>query len=167
MGGSVRDLLLGRRPVDLDIAVTGDPAAYARTIADRAGERVITMGKPGQSVYRITTRDILMDVTSLKNGRLEDDLSARDFTVNAMAWDLQAQILIDPLNGQHDIASQRIRMITAKSFENDPLRLLRTYRMAASLGFAIEGETRAAVKQMAPLVQKPDGPIQKVDRFRC
>jgi tRNA nucleotidyltransferase/poly(A) polymerase len=157
VGGSVRDLLLGRRPADLDIAVTGDPAAYARTIAERDGQRVITMGKPGQSVYRVTTRDVLVDVTSLKNGRLEDDLSARDFTVNAMAWDLQARILIDPLNGQHDIASQCIRMITAKSFENDPLRLLRTYRMAASLDFAIESETRAVVKQMAPLVQKPAG----------
>jgi tRNA nucleotidyltransferase/poly(A) polymerase len=157
VGGSVRDLLLGRRPVDLDVAVTGDPANYAQAIADRSGQRVIAMGKPGQTVFRVTTRDGLMDVTALKNGRIEDDLRARDFTVNAMAWDLQAHMLIDPLNGQRDIAAQRIRMIAASSFENDPLRLLRTYRMAATLNFAIERETRAAVKQMALMVQKPAG----------
>ena len=157
VGGCVRDLLLGRRPVDLDVAVSGDPADYARTIAERTGQRVIAMGKPGQSVFRVTSRDILMDVTALKNGRIEDDLRARDFTVNAMAWDLQAHRLIDPLNGQRDIAAQRIRMITARSFTKDPLRLLRAYRMAASLGFRIEGETRAAVKRMAALAQKPAG----------
>ncbi len=115
------------------------------------------MGKPGQTIFRIAADDILVDVAGLRNGRLADDLKARDFTINAIAWDLQAHLLIDPLDGQQDLAARRIRMITAGAFKNDPLRLLRTYRMAAALGFTIEEETRAAVQRMAPLVQKSAG----------
>ncbi|MBL0715418.1 MAG: HD domain-containing protein, partial [Desulfosarcina sp.] len=156
-GGSVRDLLLGRQPVDLDIAVAEDPAGYARAIADRTGTRVVIMGKPGQTVFRVASRIILYDVTPLKNGRIEDDLRARDFTVNAMACDLQSFKIIDPLNGRRDMAARRLRMVAKQAFKNDPLRLLRAYRMAATLGFEIEAETRAAIKQAAFLICKPAG----------
>jgi tRNA nucleotidyltransferase/poly(A) polymerase len=163
VGGSVRDLLLGRPPVDLDIAVSEDPAGYARAIAARTGRRVVAMGQPGQAVFRVTAHDMLVDVTALKNGRIEDDLQARDFTVNAMAWDLQAQTLVDPLQGRKDIAARSIRMVSAQAFENDPLRLLRAYRMAAVLDFAIDDGTRAAIQKAAGLIRRPAGERLRVE----
>lgn len=159
----MRDLLLGRQPADLDIAVAGDPAGYARAIADRTATRVVAMGKPGQSVYRVASREMLIDVSPLKNDRIEDDLEARDFTVNAMAWDLGALALVDPLDGRGDLAARCIRMVAPHAFENDPLRLLRAYRMAAALGFDIEDDTRKAVRQAVPLIRRPAGERIRVE----
>jgi tRNA nucleotidyltransferase/poly(A) polymerase len=163
VGGSVRDLLLGRPPVDLDIAVAGDPAGYARTIAARTATRVVAMGKPGQTVYRVASREMLIDVSPLKNDRIEDDLAARDFTVNAMAWDLGALALVDPLSGREDLAARCIRMVAPQAFENDPLRLLRAYRMAAALDFDVEDDTRKAVQQRASLIRRPAGERLRVE----
>jgi putative nucleotidyltransferase with HDIG domain len=163
VGGSVRDLLQGRRPVDLDIAAAGDAEGYARAAARNAGGRVVVMGRPGQQVYRVAARDMLIDVAALRNARIEDDLKARDFTVNAMAWDLAARKLIDPLDGQADLAAGRLRMVTAKAFANDPLRLLRAYRMAATLELAIEPDTRKAIRAMAGLISRPAGERIRVE----
>ena len=157
VGGSVRDLLLGRPPVDLDIATADDPAGYARAVAAAGGGRVVVMGKPGQHVFRIAAKDHLIDVTALRNHRIEDDLRARDFTVNAVAWNLQAQVLVDPLGGCDDLAARRIRMAAPGAFEDDPLRLLRAYRLAAVLDFAIEDRTRAAIRRLARLIVQPAG----------
>ena len=163
MGGSVRDLLLERHPADLDIAVAEDPAGYARSVAQATGRRVVAMGRPGQDVFRVASSDDLLDVTALKNGRIEDDLAARDFTVNAMAWDLRRQALVDPQDGRADLAARRIRMVSPHAFENDPLRLLRAYRMAATLGFEIEDGTRAAIRRNAGLIAKPAGERVRVE----
>ena len=105
VGGTVRDLLMQRHPTDIDIAVDGDAALFAGAVADRLRGRVIPMGKPGQTVYRVASREMLIDVSPLKNDRIEDDLAARDFTVNAMAWDLGALALVDPLSGREDLAA--------------------------------------------------------------
>jgi putative nucleotidyltransferase with HDIG domain len=150
-------LLLGRPPVDLDVAVAQDPAGYARTIAERTGHRVVALGQPGQTVFRVAAPDCVVDVTTLKNARIEDDLKARDFTINAMAGDLQTRVLIDPLQGHADLAARRIRMVSTVAFANDPLRLLRAYRMAAVLDFTIEVDTRAAIKRSAGLIDQSAG----------
>ena len=143
--------------------MAGDPAAYARTVAERTGTRVVAMGKPGQRVYRVASRKMLIDVSPLKNDRIEDDLKARDFTVNAIAWDLGALALVDPLGGRGDLAARCIRMVMPQAFENDPLRLLRAYRMAATLGFDIEDDTRKAVRKAAPLIRRPAGERIRVE----
>ena len=163
MGGSVRDLLLGRSPADLDIASAADPAGYARAVAAASGGPVVVMGRPGQNVFRVVTQGILIDVTALKNNRIEDDLRARDFTVNAIAWDLQTRTLIDPLGGCDDLAARRIRMASPGAFEKDPLRLLRAYRMAAVLDFEIEDQTRGAIRRLAGLITQPAGERIRVE----
>jgi tRNA nucleotidyltransferase/poly(A) polymerase len=145
VGGTVRDLLMQRHPTDIDIAVDGDAALFAGAIADRLRGRVIPMGKPGLITHRVTGRGLLIDVTGLAGDTLENDLRRRDFTVNAMAYDLQHHQLIDRLDGQGDMAARRIRMVTEQAFIDDPLRLLRAFRMAAVLDFAIEPETLAAI----------------------
>ncbi len=163
MGGCVRDLLLGRPPADLDIAVAGDPATYARAVAEHTGRRVVAMGRPGQEVFRLASKDVLIDVTALRNGRIEDDLRARDFTVNAMAWDLQGRRLVDPLNGQSDMAKRRIRVVTEHAFEDDPLRLLRAYRIAATLAFDIAASSRAGICKASALIDRPAGERIRVE----
>ncbi len=163
VGGTVRDLLLGRTPADLDIAVAADPAEYARSVARAGGRRVVAMGKPGQEVFRVATNDVLIDVTALKNGRIEDDLEARDFTINAMAWSLRAHKVVDPLGGQNDLTARRIRIVSPGAFKSDPLRLLRAYRLAASLGFEIDEATRDAIRQASGLIANPAGERIRVE----
>ncbi len=157
VGGAVRDLLLQRHPVDVDVAVDGDAAAFAGTMADRLGARVIPLGKPGQVTYRVTARGILIDITGLAGESLESDLKRRDFTVNAMAYDLHDHQLIDLLDGRGDIEAGRIRMVAEQAFVDDPLRLLRAFRMAAVLDFAIESRTLAAIQRHAHRIQHPAG----------
>jgi len=157
VGGAVRDLLMQRHPTDLDIAVEGDAAAFAQSLAQRLGARVVPIGKPGMVTYRVTSRGFLTDITGLAANTLDHDLRRRDFAVNAMAYDLKAKRLIDPLNGQDDIDAGRIRMVAEQAFVDDPLRLLRAFRMAAVLDFTIAPETLQAIERHAPRIQTPAG----------
>jgi len=157
VGGTVRDLLMQRHPTDIDIAVDGDAALFAGAIANRLRGRVIPMGKPGLITHRVAGRGLLIDVTALAGDTLENDLRRRDFTVNAMAYDLHHHRLIDMLDGQGDMAAGRIRMVTEQAFIDDPLRLLRAFRMAALLDFAIEPETLAAIARQGYRISQPAG----------
>jgi len=157
VGGAVRDLLMQRHPTDVDIAVDGEAAAFAGAIADRVGARVVPIGKPDQITYRVTSRDMLIDITDLAGASLANDLRRRDFTVNAMAYDLHAHRLIDTLGGREDIAARRICMVAEQAFVDDPLRLLRAFRMAAILDFDIAPETLQAIQRHSPRIDQPAG----------
>ena len=157
VGGAVRDLLMQRHPTDVDIAVEGEAAAFAGTIADRLRARVVPIGKPDQVTHRVTSRGMLIDITSLAGESLETDLRRRDFTVNAMAYDLQAHRLIDILGGRDDITARQIRMVAEQAFVDDPLRLLRAFRMAALLDFDIAPETLVAIQRHSPRIDQPAG----------
>jgi len=157
VGGAVRDLLMQRHPTDVDIAVDGQAAAFAGAIADRVRARVVPIGKPDQTTYRVTSREMLIDITDLAGASLESDLRRRDFTVNAMAYDLHTHRLIDILGGREDIAARRICMVAEQAFVDDPLRLLRAFRMAAILDFAIAPETLEAIQRHSPRIDQPAG----------
>ncbi|NEQ55707.1 MAG: CCA tRNA nucleotidyltransferase, partial [Leptolyngbya sp. SIO3F4] len=81
------------------------------------------------------------------------DLQRRDFTINAIAYHPQSDRLIDPLNGIDDLRQQTLRMVSRENLAEDPLRLLRAYRQAAQLGFAIDNKTRRTIRELAPLLQ--------------
>ena len=157
VGGSVRDLLLGRQPCDHDLAVAGDPAAFARRLAARAGGRLIPLGKPGLMLYRVVCGPRVVDVAAIAGGGITQDLRRRDFTINALAVDAATGAIIDVCGGRADLAAGRIRMVSPLAFERDPVRLLRTFRMAAVLGFAVEPGTAAAVGEKAALIAQPAG----------
>jgi tRNA nucleotidyltransferase/poly(A) polymerase len=157
VGGAVRDLLMQRHPTDLDVAVDGDAAVFAAALAQRLKARVVPMGKPGQITYRVTSPGFLTDITGLAGISLANDLKRRDFTVNAMAYDLHAHRLIDLLGGQEDIEAGRIRMVTEQAFVDDPLRLLRAFRMAAVLDFTIDRDTFRAITRHAHRISQPAG----------
>lgn len=157
VGGTARDLYLGLKPKDYDITVFENPVDSARQIAEKTGGRLITMGKPGKIVYRVVAGGHVMDVTPARGPTIEMDLAGRDFTMNAMAFDMASGRLIDPLNGRRDIREKRVRSASPVAFSEDPLRLLRAYRMEAVFGFSIDPTTRALISQFCRLIGRSAG----------
>ncbi len=149
VGGTVRDLLAGSSAADVDLAVTGDIRDIARTIAHKTGGRIVDLGKKGFPVLRIAGTPIVVDITPLDHGGIASDLLKRDFTINAMAVDLHTRQLVDITGGLADLRSGCIRMVSPAVFEADPARLLRAFRMAASLEFSIDAKTLQAVSRNA------------------
>lgn len=148
VGGAIRDLLLGREPLDADLACI-DPLQSARTIRDK----VIRLGDEEQlSAYRIVHHDRVYDFAAITGGSIETDLARRDFTINAMAVHLGRNELLDPHGGARDIQASVVRMVRAANFDDDPLRLLKAVRMAATNGFAIEDATLDAIRTRAPRI---------------
>jgi tRNA nucleotidyltransferase/poly(A) polymerase len=154
VGGSIRDLLCGRSPVDYDVAVLGDPVKFARQIERSTNGRMVELGKPGQMIIRVVSEKNSIDVSSIKEASIEKNLLARDFTINAMAYELSSNRLIDPVGAQRDLNNKTVRMVSKDIFKRDPVRLLRAYRIAAEFQFEIDRQTTAAIKKDAAFVQQ-------------
>ena len=84
VGGSIRDLMCDRTPFDYDLVVQGDPASFARRLALKTSGRFVELGKHGQTMRRVITKNLLFDIMPLKGATIEEDLLQRDFTINAM-----------------------------------------------------------------------------------
>ena len=157
VGGSIRDLLLGRMPIDYDLAVAIDPENFAQRLASNTGGRLVVLGKPGLKLYRVVTSSYVFDVSKLAGPTIEEDLHKRDFTINAMAADLANGHIIDIANGRNDLISKRIHMVSEAAFAKDPIRLVRAFRMAASFNFRISRATADAIQMQAPLIAETAG----------
>ncbi|MGD9082703.1 MAG: HD domain-containing protein [Desulfobacterales bacterium] len=157
IGGSIRDLLLDRIPTDYDIAVTGNLKKIAEKIAKNISGRLVKMGKPGQMIIRVVSNDKIFDITSLNGSFIEDDLKKRDFTINAMAYDLSSGKIVDCLGGLGDLLDKKVRMVSADVFKKDPIRLIRAYRIAACLNFQIESQTASVISAYAKLIENSAG----------
>lgn len=144
VGGYLRDLLRGIRSRDIDFVVRGDPGSMVSMIFPEGEGSVIAFRET--LLVRVVLGDTTVDFSELK-GEIEDDLSRRDFTVNAIAWSPEKG-LIDPLKGVSDIEKGRLRGISEKNFVDDPLRLLRAYRFAAELGWTIDQGTRRIIRKL-------------------
>jgi poly(A) polymerase len=164
VGGPVRDVFLGQRPGDLDLATDATPDQVLTMTEDWA-DRTWTVGiafgtvglRKGSSVFEITTyRSERYERTSrrpdVRYGRsLEEDLGRRDFTVNAMAAKLPGYEFADPFGGFDALRDKVLRTPgrPEESFGDDPLRILRAARFAAKLGFTVAPEVRAAMTEQA------------------
>lgn len=155
-GGTVRDILMGREPEDVDVVVSTDPGGFARSAAKGIGGSAFVMDE-ARGVYRVALKSggvPRVDVSPLK-GNIRQDLSARDFTINAMAAALapapapSPAALIDPFGGLADLRAGVVRVLGKKAFADDPLRLLRAFRLSAALGFEIEEKTLSMVSGLA------------------
>jgi poly(A) polymerase len=144
VGGVLRDRLLGRETADLDVVVAGDAGEAARRVARATGGAPFALSD-AFGAWRVVGPDQAwqVDLTPLRGERIEDDLAQRDFTVNAMAEPIDGGELVDPFGGAADLAARRLRMVGARAFEDDPLRVLRVARFACELGLAVEPETAA------------------------
>ena len=157
VGGSVRDLLMERKPEDYDIVVAGDPESYARRLAALHRTRPIPLGKAEKSIFHVQGRDAAYDISRLKGNAIETDLMQRDFTVNALACDIGTGDIIDVTHGRRDLLAGRVRMVSPAIFDQDPVRLLRGFRLAAQLGFSIEEKTAATIRKKKHLIKSAAG----------
>lgn len=158
VGGSVRDALLGRPIHDFDLAVERRAIEIARATADRLDApmyvldaerdtaRVVTFAPDGARVF--------LDFAGLRRPSIEADLGLRDFTINAMAIDLdRPDRLIDPFGGQADLAARTIRAVSDRSLLDDPIRALRAPRLAIGLDFRIEPDAERLIREAAELLR--------------
>ena len=174
VGGAVRDNLLQRKiqPEDRDYLVCGVPFPDLSKLLKDYG-KVDLVGKSFGVIKftqfrddRIFTFDISLPRKEYSTGvghrdfivsfdpdiSIEDDLSRRDFTINAMALSLDDNELIDPLGGQVDLKNRQIKMVSKRAFPEDPLRMLRAIQFAARYEFDIEPKTLEAIKENALLI---------------
>jgi poly(A) polymerase len=151
VGGALRDELLGREVRDVDIAVAGDPEPAARALAAELRGPVFRLSE-AFGAWRVIDRRAgrVYDLSPLQGETIEEDLSLRDFTVNAMARPYEGGELIDPLGGRLDLESRTLRVTGPHAYERDPLRPLRLARFAAELGFAPDPETERLTLAAAP-----------------
>lgn len=155
VGGAVRDELLGRPVVDLDIA-TRDPRAAAVAYARRSSGAPFPLSER-HGAWRVALEEgRTVDFTPLR-GTIEDDLATRDFTINAIAVPLEGGDAVDPFGGRGDLERKRLRHVAPTAFDDDPLRLLRAVRFVDQFGFELDGETEAVVRAKAALVDRPSG----------
>jgi poly(A) polymerase len=151
VGGAVRDGLLGRATADLDVVVEGDVGGAARAVARAARGPVFELSDEfGSWRAMAPDRAWQVDLSPLRGGSLEADLALRDFTVNAIAEPLDGGERVDPHGGADDLAAGRLRAVGARSFADDPLRVVRLVRLAAELGLDPDRATTALARTSAP-----------------
>ena len=156
IGGAVRDALLLRPVLDIDVACA-DPRDAAHRFARRFGGAAFPLSER-HGAWRVVAEGIdeTVDFTPLTDG-IDADLASRDFTFNAIAEDVSTGDPYDPYNGRADLHAGVIRVVSERVFLDDPLRLLRAVRFEDELGFRIEERTEALLRASAALVTQPAG----------
>jgi tRNA nucleotidyltransferase/poly(A) polymerase len=170
IGGAVRDILLNRLSRDLDFALPSNGISLARRVANALKADFMALDNERDTGRVIVTEAngtrTFLDFATYRGNNLDEDLRARDFTINAIAFDLHAQTLIDPLNGASDLRAKIIRACSPTSLSDDPVRILRAVRQAAAFEFKIELETRKAMKQAASLLPRVSPERQRDELFK-
>ncbi len=151
VGGALRDRLLDRPSPDLDAVVAGDGEGIAARLAERLPARLVRLGGDRFASFRLVGAGFVLDLWDRGAQSLEADLARRDLTVNSMALEVAGGTLADPFGGAGDLRRRRLRATTARSFDDDPLRVLRLARLASELeGFEIEPATADLARRAAP-----------------
>lgn len=176
VGGTVRDLLLGRPNLDFDLVVEGDALRLVRQLGKASAEKVVTHPRFGTAKFR--RGDLSIDLVTarsetyprpgalpeVKPGTIRDDLSRRDFSINAMAIHLSPDSfgqLFDPHGGRIDLEQRSIRVLHDKSFIDDATRMLRALRYEHRLGFQLEQDTETLMRRDKSMLDAISG-----DRIR-
>lgn len=163
VGGFVRDMLLGRANLDIDVVVEGDGVAFAEEVSRETGWRVKAHRRFGTAVL-VLSRGLHIDIASsrteyytrpgalptVERSSLRQDLFRRDFTVNAMAACVNPECfgaIADPFGGLRDLERGRVRVLHTMSFVEDPTRVLRAARFEERFGFAMEDGTEDLARQ--------------------
>ena len=171
IGGAVRDMLRNRLSHDLDFALPANGITLARRVAnaldadfmaldeERDTGRVIIIEENGSRTF--------LDFATYRGGMtLEADLRARDFTMNAIAYNIHNGTIIDPLNGASDLRAKLIRACSPTSFQDDPVRILRAIRQAAAFEFKIDTTTRKKMKEAVSLLPRVSPERQRDEIFK-
>jgi tRNA nucleotidyltransferase (CCA-adding enzyme) len=166
VGGPVRDLLLHRGVIDIDLTLEDGASTLARAVAKQMNGRVRSF--PQFLTYKVTAPELPeIDIATARKeryrqpgalptvteGRLKDDLLRRDFSINAIALDIVSGEVHDPTGGERDLRERVVRVLHEESFIDDPTRIFRAIRLAQRLGFRLDTQTeelmRAAIRDGA------------------
>lgn len=156
VGGMVRDFLMRiNGSKDRDIAIKG-AEEFAKRLAKKLDATFITLDSENK-IFRLVLKDKenYLDISELRGQTIEEDLSQRDFTINAVAYDLGEEKFIDVTGGIDDIKNKKLRAIKEENFIDDPLRVLRAFRFAATTGFCIDEELSNILKKHKNLLNLP------------
>lgn len=154
VGGCVRDMLLGRAPLDLDIVTFSPLEEIANAIASRLNSRPFWMDEK-RGVMRIAMKSDRgsIDVSIPKGKDIEEDLMSRDLTINAMAYEVASGMFLDPAGGIRDLEMGTVRIISERNLQDDPLRALRAVRFSVTLDFALHQDTSGMIRKNASLMR--------------
>jgi len=152
VGGFLRDIILGRERAnpDIDFALKKNAIKFAAGLAKHLKAGFVILDKTNgcaRLVKRIQDRIYTLDFTDFRGRNLQQDLLKRDFSINTLAVELRAFLkdpncqLLDPYCGLKDLKSRIIRAVNHSAFDDDPLRILRTFSLASILNFKIERQT--------------------------
>jgi len=177
VGGSVRDLLIDVPNIkDIDLLMPSGSEDIARAFAGRIGGSFFFLDEERKAT-RVVKHEaggvVQFDFTNFEGPDLPADLARRDFTINAMAVDLRGFLetrslggLIDLFDGREDVRQKLIRVSDPRVLDDDPLRLLRGVRFAATLGFSIEQATMRHIRDRADSVSKPSAERTRDEFFQ-
>lgn len=150
VGGALRDLILGRPVQDWDVATSASPAQvsalFPRVIPTGARHGTVTVRLEGQNI----------EVTSFRGKSILEDLSHRDFTLDAMAYDPRSNSILDPYRGKQDAEAGLLRAVgeASQRMAEDPLRALRGVRLAAELNLSLDPELFSAIRDAAAWLKR-------------
>ncbi len=169
VGGIIRDFLLDRLPtgecVEIDFAIEKDAERVARSFARKIQANFVLLDERNQTFRVIIKGDASyqFDFSQFRGEDIKEDVSLRDFTINALALDLKnlqeagPLLLIDPCRGLSDVKDRIVRVLSERSFSDDPLRIIRAFTFFAELGFEIESVTLDLIKKYACLLPNVAG----------
>jgi len=170
VGGTVRDLLLGRAPGDIDLVTAGDPEPLARAFADSIGGGFFVLSEDFKACRAISPEGLNYDFAALRGTHIIEDLGHRDFTVDALAIELPRGgaleplgdsrggargALIDPFGGAAHLAGRELVTVSDSTFDDDPLRLLRAVRLEKTRGLAIGPGVAREISSKSVLASHP------------
>ena len=156
VGGMVRDFLMRiNGSKDRDIAIKG-AEEFAKRLAKKLDATFITLDSENK-IFRLVLKDKenYLDISELRGNSIEEDLTQRDFTINAIAYDLKDEKFIDVTGGIDDIKNKKLRAIKEENFIDDPLRILRAFRFMATTGFGVDEELNNILKKHKNLLNLP------------
>lgn len=156
VGGFVRDYFMNKISFDCDIAVScNNVGNFVKNIADKIGATFVPLHEDFE-IFRIVLSDKknYFDFAKIEGKDILEDLSRRDLTINAIAYDINKNKFLDPYEGIEDIKKKVIKVFSEKNIIDDPLRIMRVFRFASTLEFKIEPQTIEIIKKYHSLVKK-------------
>jgi tRNA nucleotidyltransferase/poly(A) polymerase len=155
VGGFLRDILLGRSSKDVDF-VTTEANELANSVAKQTGSKPVLIDRKFGTIRLIpsdpsTKEPFIVDLSPLRGPSIVDDLHQRDFTLNALAlditaWQAEREVnLLDPLEGIRDLNAGRLRACSHRSLPDDPLRILRAYRLVSTYALKLDTQTKESI----------------------
>jgi tRNA nucleotidyltransferase (CCA-adding enzyme) len=155
VGGTIRDLSLGRGRQDYDFVLHQGDITFVHKLSRELKGHLFSMGKDGKGrVYRILAGNDILDFNAMDGSTIGEDLEKRDFTINALAYSLHENQFYFHPGSEEDLDKKLIRMVSPEGFDRDPLRMIRGVRYLCILeGFRLEKKTKAVIRRKASLIR--------------